>query len=155
MGFHFGPVVIEKDDVFGDTVNVAGRIVSLANDGEILITRQVVECLTPDRQALTRMIDRRSVKGKEEQVEIYSVVAPQDDLLTTVNFASVDARSGAAQSVLTLWLGEVEIFLDANRPTVTIGRQATSDLVLPDPGASRQHARLELRPFRSPAPPCS
>ncbi len=145
VGLHFGPVVLEKDDVFGDTVNVAARVVSLANDGEILITRQVVDRLTADREALTRLIDRRSVKGKEEKVEIYSVVAPQDDMLTTLNFGSIDDSGGPEQSVLTLRLGETEIKLDVERPMVTIGRHAASDLVLPDPGASRQHARLELR----------
>jgi len=145
VGTHFGAVIIEKDDVFGDTVNVAARVVSLANDGEILITRQVVDRLAPDREALTRLVDRRSMKGREEKVEIYSLVAPQDDLLTTVNFDCFDADNGREQSVLTLRLGEVEMTLDADRPAATIGRHTASDLVLPDLGASRRHARLELR----------
>ena len=105
----------------------------------------MVDRLTPDRKALTRLIDRRSLKGKEEKVEIYSVVAPHDNLLTTVNFGSIDAESGSAQNALRLRLGETEITLDANRPTATIGRHTASDLVLSDAGASRQHARLELR----------
>jgi len=145
IGAHAGPVVLEKGDVFGDTVNVAARIVTLANDGEVLVTRQVVDLLTPDRKALTRLINRRSVRGKEEKVEIYSVVAPQDDMLTTLNFGAIDDSSGCEQSVLAVRIGDVEITLDADHPTATIGRHAASDLVLPDPGASRQHARLELR----------
>jgi adenylate cyclase len=62
-----------------------------------------------------------------------------------VNFSSIDAGSSPEHSTLSLRLGDVEITLDAKRPTATIGRHAASDLILPDAGASRQHARLELR----------
>ena len=78
VGFHYGPVVSEKDDVFGDTVNVAARMVRLAKDGEIVTTRQVVDRLSPERSGQMRMIDRRSLKGKEEKIETHTIALRQD-----------------------------------------------------------------------------
>src|ERR1051326_4626777 len=46
VGFHLGPVIEEDDDVFGDTVNVAARVVGLAKMGEILTTRPVIDALS-------------------------------------------------------------------------------------------------------------
>lgn len=145
VGMHLGPVVREKDDVFGDTVNVAARMVALARDGEILTTHEVVDGLSPDRRAMTRQLDRRSVKGKDEKIEIWSVVAPSDGKLTALNFAFCDDAAADAESSVTLQLGAVTLTLDASHPRATIGRQAGADLVLDDVGVSRQHAVVELR----------
>ncbi len=145
IGLHFGPVVEEKDDVFGDTVNVAARMVGLARDGEIVTTRQLVARLTPDRLAATRQIDRRSVKGKDEKIEIFTVSRPADGKLTALNFAMFDGAANESASRLVLRLPDIVVSLDATRPRVTIGRQVESDIVLCDEGVSRQHAIVELR----------
>lgn len=145
VGFHHGSVVLEKDDVFGDTVNVAARMVGLAKDGEILTTGQVVERLSPDRRALTRQIDHRTVRGKEEKVDVYSVVAPSDGKLTALNFAIFGNPEEGPGAMITLRLDGREITLDADRPRATIGRQEGVDLLLGDVGVSRQHASVELR----------
>lgn len=145
VGLHFGPVVEEKDDVFGDTVNVAARMVGLARDGEIVTTRQVVDRLTPDRAAATRQIDRRAVKGKEGMIEIYTVSLPADGKLTALNFAIFDDAPREETTRLVLRLPDLVITLDASRPRVTIGRQVESDIVLTDVGVSRQHAVVEQR----------
>lgn len=41
MGLHCGPAVVEAQDVFGDVVNTASRVESLAEGGEILLSGQV------------------------------------------------------------------------------------------------------------------
>ena len=145
VGIHFGPIVIEKDDVFGDTVNVAARMVGLAKDGEVLTTGAVAEALSPDRRPFARRLDTRSVRGKEDKVEIFSVVVPSDPKLTALNYAIVDDSTKECASSLTVRLGSKTITLDAGRRRATIGRQADCDLVLTDTGVSRQHAAIELR----------
>ena len=42
IGFHYGAVLREGDDVFGDTVNVAARMAGLAVPGQILMTASTV-----------------------------------------------------------------------------------------------------------------
>jgi adenylate cyclase len=42
VGFHVGPVIQEGDDVFGDSVNVAARMASLALPGQAITTADTV-----------------------------------------------------------------------------------------------------------------
>ena len=52
--FTYGPVIMEGADVFGDTVNVAARLVAVANPEQVLTTQQTVDSLAPDLQARCR-----------------------------------------------------------------------------------------------------
>ena len=45
VGFHSGPVISHAADVFGDTVNVAARVVAHAKPGQILVAKQTVRRL--------------------------------------------------------------------------------------------------------------
>ena len=144
VGFHFGPVIREKDDVFGASVNLAARMVRFARSGEIVTTQQAVDQLSLDRRARTRLIDR-SLEGREEKIEVYTVALARDLRLETLNLAALDESSGAETSTVSLRLGDVEVTLDAKRSVATIGRQPDCNLVLKDSGVSRQHARVELR----------
>jgi class 3 adenylate cyclase len=52
IGFHYGFVICETNDVFGDTVNVAARVAGLAKADQILTTSAVYQCQS-ERQAGT------------------------------------------------------------------------------------------------------
>ena len=41
IGIHLGEVVFENDDVFGDSVNIASRIQSIAEPGSIFISEAI------------------------------------------------------------------------------------------------------------------
>ena len=43
VGLHSGPVVFQEGDYFGQTVNVASRIADYARQGEVLVSRAVVD----------------------------------------------------------------------------------------------------------------
>ena len=43
VGFHFGPALAQDADHFGDTVNVAARVVGIANGRQIITTMECVE----------------------------------------------------------------------------------------------------------------
>lgn len=43
IGIHFGEGIIEDQDIFGNVVNLAAKIVSIANEDQILISQQVYE----------------------------------------------------------------------------------------------------------------
>src|SRR5207237_8284283 len=47
VGYTYGPVVIKDRDVFGDTVNVCARLVSLANPTQVLTTRPTARTPPP------------------------------------------------------------------------------------------------------------
>ncbi|CAM9652128.1 unnamed protein product, partial [Ectocarpus fasciculatus] len=72
-GFHFGPVIEDSGDFYGDTVNVAARVTDLAKAGEILITEDTVVRLSPLLRSSTRWLDKAAMKGKKDPVAIYEV----------------------------------------------------------------------------------
>jgi adenylate cyclase len=74
VGLHFGLMVREANDVFGDAVNVAARMAALAKAGQILTTKQTAEVLAPVTRTSTRYIDRTTVKGKQGEIDIFEVI---------------------------------------------------------------------------------
>jgi class 3 adenylate cyclase len=142
VGFHAGPVIEEKGDVFGDTVNVAARMAGLAKGMQIMTTRTTVDALPPALRASTRQIASLSVKGKEEDLAVCEVLWQEGDDLTMAAGAS-----GAAEIRFELVLrhGAKEIVLGDERKSAMMGRDASCEVAVADPKASRQHARIERR----------
>src|SRR5947209_19141427 len=54
VGYTYGPVVIKDRDVFGDTVNVCARLVSLGNPQQVLTTRETVDALSDELRSRCR-----------------------------------------------------------------------------------------------------
>ena len=143
IGFHYGPAIEEKNDVFGDTVNLAARMASLAKGGQIMTTGETVDALPPLLRQSTREIDAIAIKGKLEAVRVCEVLwqAGGDLTMMSASIAPVAARPVR----LKLRHDDRELILDAAHPAATLGRDLTGDIVIRDPRASRGHARIELR----------
>ncbi|MSQ47419.1 MAG: adenylate/guanylate cyclase domain-containing protein [Deltaproteobacteria bacterium] len=142
IGFHYGPVIAEGGDVYGDAVNVASRIAGLAKGSQILTSRQTVEAMAPALQAKTRMIDQASVKGKQESIDIYEVIWREDDL---TQMEAVVRPHPVTETRLSLSYLDTEIEMGPGRLSAVLGRGQGNDLVIADEFASRQHARVESR----------
>jgi adenylate cyclase len=142
VGFHAGPVIEEHGDVFGDTVNVAARMAGLAKGMQIMTTRMTVDMLPESLRASTRPIAAIAVKGKADELAVCEVLWQESDDLTM----AAGAHHGA-QAVIELVVrhGAKEVVMGADRPALALGRDTGCDLVLTDPKASRQHARIEKR----------
>src|SRR2546426_11123754 len=79
VGLQFGPVLEEGQDVFGDCVNVAARMVKLAKPSQIIAGGECVEALTGAMKEHTRALDKLPVKGREQEVEVYEVLWRQSE----------------------------------------------------------------------------
>lgn len=142
-GLHFGPALVENNDVFGDTVNTAARMAGLAKAGQIITTADTVAAL-PDLLRLScREIDALAVKGKAEDVRVCEIIWQESAELTMMSTRMAPAAPVALR--LKLRYGGVETVLDATRAHVALGRDAASDIVIRDPRASRSHAKIERR----------
>ena len=64
VGFHGGPVLEEKGDVFGDAVNLAARMAGLSKAHQVLTTRQMADRLGSALRPLARFMDRRDQGAK-------------------------------------------------------------------------------------------
>ncbi len=139
VGFHTGPVITRGTDVFGDTVNVAARVVAHSKPGQVLITKQALRKLPKD--ANVRAVGSIQVKGKKGLVELFEVVWEPAEL----TLVKTIAETASDNIRLVAKFGETAIELGHNRPVLHMGRGDDNEFVIADPLASRMHARIEFR----------
>jgi adenylate cyclase len=141
VGFHFGPAIEADGDVFGDSVNVAARMVALAKGGQVITSSEAAGALSPWLRARLRELDRLTVRGKLEDIAIFELLWQESaDELTALS-----TRPKMSQARIKLRLHEQEIELGESQPVLTLGRDPQSDFVINDRMASRLHARIERR----------
>jgi len=73
IGIHLGEVVFKKGDIFGDGVNIASRIVDVAQEGEIMVSDAVYKNIKNQEGIRTEFIKVEQLKNVEESVEIYKI----------------------------------------------------------------------------------
>lgn len=144
VGFRSGTLIEEQDDIFGDAVNVAARLVKLAAGGEIITDGETLKAMRAVLRRRARAIDRRRVKGRTRELEIVEIGwrRATGDPFTTEQGTLLD-RARDAVMVLTFRGKPIEV--DGARTSFTIGRDASNDLPVASTKASRQHARIEWR----------
>jgi len=144
VGMRSGPVIEEQDDVFGDAVNVAARLVKLAGAGQIITDGETLKGMRAGLRRRGRAIDRRRVKGRSSELEIVEIGwrHASGSPFTTEQGTLLDR---ARDAIMVLTFADKRIDVDGARECFTIGRDATNDLPVPSTKASRQHARIEWR----------
>ena len=75
IGIHLGEVVFENDDVFGDGVNVASRIQSIAHPGSVFISEAVHNSISNKKDFQTKFVKEEKLKNVKEPLKIYQVIA--------------------------------------------------------------------------------
>jgi class 3 adenylate cyclase len=142
VGFHYGSVIEDSADVFGDSVNLAARLVGLARAGEILTSAETVACLSEAERARIRQIDHRNVKGKQEAIDVYEVVWQTLELTALNPLPPRDDET--AHLCLIFEVAGQRHELSPDRPELQIGRSADNEIVVSDMRASRHHATAAL-----------
>lgn len=145
IGFHFGPVLQEENDVFGDTVNLAARLVAQAVKGQIITTSATADMLPPPLRGMTRDLYAINVKGKAEEISLCEVIWKRHDEDTTVMASGRRSAAKRAPVVLRLHYRGKEIVRRRDTDSIEIGRDPQCGLVISDHMASRQHCTLERR----------
>ena len=144
IGLHHGPVLVEEDDVFGDTVNGAAYLAAVASGEQILTTEATENHLSDALKSCVRPIFNTVLKGATEETRVYQVLWRTDNVaLTDVNLKSgknIPADTGS----LVLTLGEERVRVDQWRVGVVVGRATGCDLVVTDKFASRKHFTIRL-----------
>jgi len=143
VGMHYGPAILESGDVFGDAVNVAARMASMAKGNQIITTQNAVDEMSPIMRASTRFIDRAPVKGKKETMDIYEVLWQQEDVTRMSTGVAVQPATEPVRMRLT-YNGD-SVILDGDVTQVVMGRSKSADLTVNETLASRQHVRIEHR----------
>lgn len=147
IGFHHGNALEENDDIFGDAVNVAARMTSLAKREQIVTTAATVNGLSGPRFPETRGLGRARVSGKLLPIEIVDVVWQEDTsgmtmVQSTIRMGDVAAPVGAK---LTLRHRGRVIELTENSEPFMMGREASNGLQVEADWVSRTHAQIEYK----------
>ena len=144
IGLHYGPVLVEDNDVFGDTVNAAAYLTAVAAAEQILTTEATERNLSPELKANVRPVFKAVLKGSTEESTVYQVVWHKDTVdLTDVNLRSHKIIPGDEGSLLVAHRN-LTLRLDHRRPSITIGRSSECDLVVHEKLASRKHVSIRM-----------
>lgn len=152
VGINYGPIVHDRGGIFGDVVNIAARMQSLAKPGEIITTEAVYEKLSDRMRRQVRLLDVQTVKGKSQPMNIYAVFKDDtqvtyyvgEDGRHTVHPKNVYKASGPKVNI-TLEFGDRTVVRRDGGPGFHIGRAGSCDLVIDEPCVSRDHALLTVR----------
>lgn len=145
IGFQWGPVLMRDGDAFGDTVNVAARIVALASAGQILLGSDACETLPSHLRFGIRELGQATIRGRSAEVQLHEIVWDIAADLTQVADGATLRALPKSQSI-ELQFGTLNWRIE--RGAIAIGRDAGNEVVLSTKRASRSHARIEARDGR-------
>jgi class 3 adenylate cyclase len=143
IGFHCGSVIQRDDDIFGDTVNIAARLVEQAVRSQIVTSRETLDRLGSEFRSFKRPLYRIHIKGKAEEIELCELIW-NDAVDMTTPFTK---RTNAIPETLEMRLKhrEREIILRRHDESITMGRDLDCGLPIANNLVSRQHCIIERR----------
>ena len=144
VGLTHGSVILSKGDVFGDTMNVCARLVTLANPEQILTSGQTVEALSPGLRARCRALFPTRIKGKAEEVPVSDIAWRYDPAVTETNLTRAHLAQNAQMALKLIYRANIFV-VNRSRPTLQMGRDDSNDIVIVSLFASRLHARVQAR----------
>lgn len=145
IGFHYGDVICEEGDVYGDAVNVAARVAAITRANQIMTTTAVVDALPLSLQHKVRNILRADIKGKQEQLDIHQVMWEFEDMGSTRIGMSAFRKPQVDGNELTLIYRDQPHSINEQNKKLLLGRDDSCQIIVKSDFASRQHANVEFR----------
>jgi adenylate cyclase len=145
IGLHYGETLLEDNDVFGDAVNVAARVVGLAKREQIVVTDAMLRGLTNFGQFRTRALGSTHVAGKSQPIEIIDILWQHDTANITTLTRAVRIEDPARASRLELKFRGKALEMTDLSPPFNFGRDPASTIIVEGEWVSRNHALLECR----------
>jgi adenylate cyclase len=146
-GLHHGQVLVEEDKVFGDAVNVAARMLALAEADQIITTRETAGLLPADLEQMARNLGKSWAPGKQDEMEIIEIIwrdsTSQAQETQVFSYQQVLINLLFARLFLEYRGRSIELVPDHR--VFTIGRSRENDLVINGGLVSRSHATIEFR----------
>jgi class 3 adenylate cyclase/pimeloyl-ACP methyl ester carboxylesterase len=99
IGVHLGDVIIDGDDIYGDGVNIAARLESIAEPGGICLSRQAFDQIDGKLPLASRALGPQMLKNIPKPVDVYAIdpvgtTAPVDPERMTLKIDYCRARDG-------------------------------------------------------------
>ena len=147
IGLHHGDTLMEEDgDVYGDAVNTAARMASLAKREEIVTTASTVSGVTNVGPLRTRSLGTARVSGKLLPIEIVDLTWQEDTSnVTTVQRVVKLTDVQQPKSRLLLRYKSQAFEVDELAPPFSMGREVGNNVVVEAEWVSRTHAMVEYK----------
>lgn len=140
VGISSGTAVLDGEDVYGDVVNVAARLVSHAGADEIFLSGHAYELLPAELRTSIRLIDQVVLRGRPSLVLVYQYLWKQDDVTVAVG-----VRTRVPTGTLEATYESQLLVIGPERPKIRIGRAPENDIAIDRDFVSRYHAEISLR----------
>ena len=144
IGCHYGPVVQERNDIFGAAVHTANRMTSQAKSRQVVISGSTVEHMSPEWQAQTRQIDVATVRGRLDEVALFELLWQPEEATSMLPTIEWESKTRQASKVTVSFRDKTVIVNDQNK-SINLGRAEDNDLVIKGNLISRIHAKVEMR----------
>ena len=125
IGMQFGSAILEDNDIYGDTVNVAARITGMTKARQILCGKEMAFLLqNTELTNRTRPFDRLRVKGRQEPLDVYMFNWEEDSDVTNMATASSFTNPARHQQAknLTLTCGKDKFDINNTTTSFMLGR---------------------------------
>lgn len=148
IGMQYGSAILEDGDIYGDSVNVAARIASMAKARQILCTKEMAFMLKETELANNvRPFDRLRVKGREEPLDIYMYVWEEEEDMTNLAARSSFTNPGKhhTANAIILTYEDKEYTIPNSTTSFILGRGGDCELIIKGELISRHHSKIEHR----------
>ena len=133
MGINLGDIIIEDDDIYGNGVNVAARLESIAEPGGIFVSRTVVSHVSGKVASSFADLGDLDLKNIPEPVQVFRVEMRPEAKGTARPASKPWLRPAAfAAGVLALTILGTALWLRPWETSVEPAREAQMAFALPD-----------------------
>ena len=151
IGFHYGHIINEEGDIYGEAVNDAADLVKVAKGGQIITSHQTLVTMPSFLQDKCSRFDEIRIKGGNEKEVIYIVKWESDEqqsnatmFMAAIDTTMIDSVAGHQNTLSIEYQGE-EVMLTKEDMPFSIGRDLSADLTINFRMTSRDHCTIDYR----------
>lgn len=150
IGIDYGEVIEKKDDLFGETVNNAAYLTSIANRGKVLMTSHTFQMLTHKSRESCSEYDKVVMKGHTHKTNIYRLFWEESPIEgnsgVTQHVGNFEFTQSSNFRTLELIYKDRKQIIDTTNTPFQIGRnEYQSSLFISSEFASRDHCQIIYR----------
>ncbi|MDI9348230.1 MAG: adenylate/guanylate cyclase domain-containing protein [Methylacidiphilales bacterium] len=152
IGADYGEVIMSDNDLFGNAVNIASRMTSIARSSQTIYSESLYNYCDEDHKNNSRKYDITNVRGKEAKLTIYEHMWETEENTELTRIASHNSSTFSteehqylSEEIALTYMGEKFIYQSTLTEAIMLGRAIDNTLAVSSTFASRYHAKIEYR----------